>query len=103
MPINDPAAIKFANERVRPLADRLARMAFALQIFLAEYQAKGLEAQFPDDATVVEDGSGADGRTPITGHDVREMVRVAQDLATMATGDTSRMPTIMKVAVNPQD
>jgi hypothetical protein len=99
--MSSPQVVKFCNERIRPCADTIARVAVQVSAIVQEWQAKGLVDQIPDDATVIDDGAATDGRTPITGHDVRQMIALAEDLVAMATGQNTRMPTVIKVAVNP--
>jgi hypothetical protein len=36
MPITDPQAVKFCNEKVRPIADRYAQLYWLSKIFLTE-------------------------------------------------------------------
>lgn len=99
--IEDPRAVKFANERIRPLADKVASMWMALQAVGAEFQAKGIADVVPDKPDeIVADGSDVDGRTPISGHDIHQMIALIADLVTMGNGDNSKIPTVLKCAVN---
>jgi len=100
--ITDPQVKKFADEQVRPLADKVARMTVAIQAFVQTFEAKALGNLIPNDATVIDDGASTDGRTPITGADVHQMLELATDLVAMASGENTKMPTVLKVAVNPQ-
>ncbi len=100
--ITHPTAVRFCNDRVRILADRIAAVHAVISLFAGEFAAKNLAAVIPDDAEqVVLDGSETDGRSPITGADVHVMLALAGDLLAMATGPSSKMATVLKVAVNP--
>lgn len=99
--ITSPQAVRFSNERVRTLADTVARAFTQVQSFAAEFQAKGLADLIPNDGTVIADGSDTDGRTPITGADVYQMLALADDLLSMASGPNTRLPVVLKAAVNP--
>lgn len=105
MPITDPAAIRFVNERIRPLADRLARMNALLALLLGEWDAKGMADLIPDDAAAaVEDGRASEGIVQVTGADVRDIVKLAQTLYAWANDPAaSKVPAVLKVAVNPSE
>lgn len=100
--IDNPQAVKFCNEHVRVLADRVAGIAVQIQSFGAMFAAKGLAELIPNDETPIDDGSKSDGRTPITGADVWEMLALAKTLGEMATGPDSKIATVLKVSVNPR-
>lgn len=103
MPVNDPTAIKFSNEHVRTLADSLAGVFRDLKVFQAHWEAKGMETLFPAGGGAIEDGSPADGRTPITADDVRAFRAVVD--AFVAAGDSGGNATqnlVVKIAVNPR-
>lgn len=100
--ITNLPAVKFSNERVRPVCDRVAGLFSSIVTLASEFQAKGLDQIIPDDDTVIDDGAGTvDGRTPITGHDVHQIIALATDLISMGTGQNTKMPTVLKIAVNP--
>lgn len=67
MAIDDPQAVKFCNEKIRPAADRYAQLYWTAKILLVEWNAAGLGTLIPNTADVVVDGSVSDGRSPITG------------------------------------
>jgi hypothetical protein len=67
MAIDDPQAVKFCNEKIRPAADRYAQLYWTAKILIAEWNAAGLGTLIPNTADVVVDGSATDGRSPITG------------------------------------
>ena len=104
--INDPAAVRFSNERVRVAADILCRGVNAAKAILAEWDAKGMASKFPADETaVVEDGAPNDGREVITGADVNRIMEALNTLVSALEGVASNGKThyqnALKVAVNP--
>ena len=115
----DARAIKFVNERVRPLADLIAGLFAHGPEVLAEYEAKGLATLFgvpataltvdtpPDCTTIIPlgitDGSPADGRTPFLNLELLaalRMVRYLNGLGAQDAGAASKLA--LKIAVNPR-
>lgn len=101
-PITNPEAVRFANERSRPLADLVAGAFQAIQAYWQAWDAKGLGAVIPNDSSVIADGSDADGRTPITGADLHQLKSLCDDLVMMGVGENTKIPTVLKVSVNPR-
>src|SRR5690348_15835710 len=100
--ITDPTAIKFSNEQIRPIADRFMKLYYASKAASADWTAKGLGALFPNDSSLVVDGSATDGRTPITGGDVNIIVSHLNTLiADLEASSNLKRNQIDKVAVNP--
>lgn len=99
--VSDPTAIKFCNENIRPVADQIAQLQTTLAVTLAAWSAKGMANLIPNDTSVIEDGSPADGRTSLTGVDINAFIGLLETLQGMATGQNSQMPTVLKIAVNP--
>jgi hypothetical protein len=100
--ITNPEAVRFANERSRPLADLVAGAFQAIQAYWQAWDAKALGDVIPDDESVVADGSETDGRTPITGHDLHQLKALCDDLVGMGLGENTKIPIVLKVAVNPR-
>lgn len=100
--ITDPAAVRWSNERARPLADLVAGAFQGMVLYAQAWDSKGMGSLIPDDNSVVDDGSAVDGRTPITGHDLHELRALVTDLVAMGAGQNSRMPTVLKASVNPR-
>ena len=104
--IDQPNAVRFSNERIRVAADILCRGVAAAKAILAEWQAKSMATQFPDDATyIVADGSPADGRQQITGADANRAIEALQTLVGALESASSNGKThyenALRVAVNP--
>lgn len=75
MPITNPAAIRFVTDQIRPLCVR-ARADHARRQSLATQWYSGINAMFPNDSTVVEDGRAGDGVRQLTGADVNSVMNI---------------------------
>jgi hypothetical protein len=101
--ISDPQAVRFCNERVRPAADRFAQLYWWAKAVAAEWEAQGIAAKIPNDASVILDGAATDGRPIITGADVNTMAaRVAEFIALLEATGSAKLSQILKVSVNSQ-
>ena len=109
MAINDPSAIKFSNENLRPLADTYAQFHKAAKEACFLWQAKGVNALIPNDpAVIVMDTAvasvqgGPDGRTIITGADLNALIGFAAGfVADNEANGNAKILLVGKVAVNP--
>lgn len=101
MAIDNVQAVRFCNEKVRPLADELARAYFRAKAVAAEWYANNMGAIIPVDGGLVVDGSATDGRPPITGNDATNIiVRATELIADYEASTNAKLNTIMKVQVN---
>ena len=99
--ITNPQAIKFSNEQIRPAADRYMQLYWSAKQLVADWTSKGMAQLFPNDSSVVMDGSDVDGRTPITGADVNIMVSHLNALiADLEASNNLKRNQIQKIAVN---
>lgn len=103
MAVTNPEVVKFSNERSRPLADLVAGAFQAIMSYAQLWDAKGLGSIIPNDGTVIADGSDVDGRTPITGADLHQLKALCVDLIGMGVGENTKIPTVLKIAVNPRE
>ncbi len=107
MAINDPAATKWSNEKIRRLADRLLRSYTDAKGVLTHWGV-GVSDMFPDNAAeVVEDGAHStadpkpDGRLEINGADVNTMITCLSTLVTAYEAMSDEVKaTVVKVSVN---
>ena len=67
--INDAQVIRWANERSRSIADRLAELSAAMSAYQSDYAAQGIAAKIvaAGASNLVADGSDVDGRPQISG------------------------------------
>lgn len=81
MPIDDPVAVAFANQQVRPNAETTRAAAFQLSAYLAAIEAGGA-ALFPEGGGAVEDGRQAtEGVAQVTADEVRAFNALAAGIA----------------------
>lgn len=100
--ISDTQAIKFANEQIRPLADAMGASYKHMKTTLAFWDAKSVSSLFPNDASLVIDGSASDGRTPIVGADVNALITIVRSLVgAMEANNNAALNQVIKIAVNP--
>ena len=75
--ITNPQAVLFCNDYVRTRANDTLRAYERARSLLLEWDSTGMSALIPNNvADTVIDGSAQDGRTPITGRDVNNLVEV---------------------------
>jgi hypothetical protein len=100
--ITDAEAVRFADEEIRPFADKLAVAYYAAVALVDDWNARGLGSLFPNDSSPVIDGSAADGRPPITGAMVNNIINRASELkADLSEFSNAKLNTLLQVAVNP--
>lgn len=82
MAITNTQAIKFSNEQVRPLAEKVRGLKAEIDAAMVEWFG-GINALFPNDnAEIVEDGRTAEGVSVLDGEDVVGFVNVIAALQT---------------------
>lgn len=100
--ITDQAAIKFSNEQVRRCADQMGRFYYLAKQMVDTWNANSYSVIFPNDDTLVADGATQDGRKPVTGAHVNEMVFAAtQFVASFEQGSNAILNNVLQVSVNP--
>lgn len=97
----NPQAVRVANERFRPLADRIAQSYHFCKAFKDQIQAEGIDTLFATDKDVIEDGSAVDGRSPLANEDVKGLIAFLDQFGTFMDGDPTMRDLILRVAVNP--
>lgn len=103
MPNTNPQAVAVANEKLRPLADRLGQLYYYMKIAQNEYNAENWLSLFPNDADTIADGSATDGRTIITNTDVRNFMTHVGTLITSFEASTNAMlNNVIKIAPHPE-
>lgn len=99
--ITNPEAVKFCNEKIRPVADRYAQLYWFAKIVLAEWNAGDLSTNVPNTSDVVVDGSATDGRTPITGAQVNGIIANLQLLVNdLEANNELKLNALAQIAVN---
>lgn len=115
MPITNPVAIRFSNEKIRVAADLLAQVDNFAAAVLAEWAALGGVALIPntvgnilrDSASPTDDvGTGGDGRPVVDGAKVNNIInrlnglRATASNSGLAMGVAGVRDTVLQVAVN---
>lgn len=103
MAVNDPQAVAFCNEKIRPLADVLEAAYRTASVVVADWFAQNVPAVLPSDGGQVYDGAEADGRPILQSPDVYNVITRAQELlADYDAAGGAKLNTVLKVAVNGQ-
>ena len=99
--ITNPIAVRFSNEKVRPMADLLGQTYHSAKVLIAEWNAFGGSALVPKTADVIDDGADFDGRFPVTANMINAIMDRLTDLVAdfEATGG-AKLNAILKVGVN---
>lgn len=74
--ITDPQSIRFVNEQIRPLAEKLRALITKITSAETDWFA-GLNAKFPNDTTAVTDNRDGEGVSRLTGADINSIMSVA--------------------------
>lgn len=78
MAITSTEAIKFSNEQVRPLSEKMRNLYYELKSMVADWN-NGDSANFPvDDQDMLEDGREVNGVSRLSGNDVNLFISQAQ-------------------------
>lgn len=102
MAITDGSAISFANETVRPLADRIAQVHSFAKDFLDYWDANAMGDVFTVGGGDVEDGAPNDGRQVITGNSVLGFHNwVAAFVSDLEASGNTNLNTVLNISVNP--
>lgn len=97
----NPQAVLVANTKVRPAADRFGQLYNFMKALSTQSTAGGWLSLFPNDATLIGDGSDIDGRTPITNADIRAFITLAGTFITyMEQSASANLLLTTKISVN---
>ena len=100
--ITNPEAVRFANERLRVAADKLAQAYWFCKEVEREWYANNMGDIFPVADGPVVDGSATDGRHPIGGNEAALLItRCSELVADYEAGGNAKLNTILAIAVNP--
>jgi hypothetical protein len=99
--ITNVQAVKFCNEKVRPAADALGQAYETLRRLKMEWDATLMANLIPNDTTVIADGADTDGRKPITGQMVYNILnRGFEYMTDQEANFNAKLNTIKQVTVN---
>ena len=99
--ITNAQVVAFANNRVRPLADKLNRARNEALEVLADYNAQGIGSLInaAGDSNLIADGSAVDGRPRMSGGDIYNLVTLIDALTTTSAFFTTDRATVVKKCV----
>jgi len=86
MAIDDPRVIKYVNEIVRPMAEKLRALKAELDDALATWHTQTAAILPVDQTEQVDDGRAAEGISRLTGNDVILVVVQMQAIQTLLNG-----------------
>jgi hypothetical protein len=103
--ITNAEAVAFCNDKIRPVADKLAQAYYDAKIVVDDWTANSMGTLIPNSASdIVVDGSATDGRHVISGADATTIVtRCMEFVADMEANNNAKLNTILSVAVNVGD
>lgn len=99
---DNPQAVRIANERIRPLADKMAGLYADISDILLDARASNWEKVFPPDGETIADGADRDGRTPITNMDILILLKSITDLHEHLGASPEAIMVTRRLAVNPR-
>lgn len=76
MPIDNPVAIRFVNEQLRPIAEKMRATKIELKQAFADWQQKAAEHVPDNDKEALEDGREAEGVSRLHGADLHAFINV---------------------------
>ena len=99
----NPQVITFCNAHARPMADSMATSYWTAKKILTEWNSLNMGALIPNDGTAIADGAATDGRSPITGQMVTNIiVRATEIITDYEAAGNAKLNTVAQVAVNSQ-
>lgn len=99
--IDNPEVRTFCNEGIRRLADKAAAYYYAANALIDEWEATDMGSKIPDSGDLIIDGSATDGRSPITGANVRSLKEhVELMVADLQANNKAKLAVLLKIEVN---
>lgn len=99
MPVTDPQAIKFCNEQVRPLAEKLRALRVEIEAAQTDWFA-GLNAKFPNDSGAVTDSREAEGVSRLTGADINSFMSIAIGMLNAGNAEIIAKPCVRSLTAS---
>lgn len=96
--IVDPQAIKFCNEQVRPLCEEARALMARIDAMNTSWGA-GINAMFPNDASLVADGRDAEGVSRLTGANIQSVVGILLAIKTASNTQIISLPCVRALSV----
>jgi hypothetical protein len=104
MAITSPQAVRFVNDEIRPMSERLRDVKAKIDSLLDKWTSDGISALIAnDDREALEDGRDAEGVSRLNGKDVNQMVALLTSLQTRlnqaGTSSVISKPTVRQLDV----
>lgn len=99
MTIADPEAIRFVNEQIRPLCEQTRALVVKLNSMETLWNS-GLNSEFPNDATPVDDGRDAEGVSRLTGADINQVMSVLLAMMGQYNSEIVEKPCVRSLSVS---
>ena len=97
----NPQVITFCNAHARVMADSMASNYWTAKKIVTEWNSLNLGALIPNDGTAIADGAATDGRSPITGAMINNIINRANEvIADYEAASAAKLSTITQVSVN---
>lgn len=78
--ISDKQAIRFVNEQVRPMCEKVRAVMAEIGSMQVDWF-QGLNAMFPNDSSAVDDGRDGEGISRLTGADINNVMTILGAIA----------------------
>lgn len=91
--INDPQAVRFCNEVVRPMCELARAFVARTQSHTTEWFS-GINALFPNDSSPVDDGRETEGVSRLTGADVNSVMGILIAMAAESNSEIISKPCV---------
>lgn len=99
MAITNPEAIRFVNEQVRPLCEKARALSVEISAMKTLWFG-GLDAQFPNDTTGLDDGRDGQGVSRLTGAQVQLAVGVLIAMLDQANAEIIAKPCVRPLSAS---
>lgn len=96
--ITNPQAIKFCNEDIRPLAERIRALVAEIGSIQTRWFS-GINTMFPNDGSAVDDGRDAEGISRLIGSDVNSVMGIAITMASASNAEIIEKPCVRSLQV----
>lgn len=99
MSITNPEAVRFVNEQVRPLCEKARALAAEITAMQTLWFG-GLDAQFPNDTTALDDGRDTQGVSRLTGAQIQLAVGVLLNMLGQANAEIIAKPCVRPLSAS---
>lgn len=97
--ITNPIAIKFVNEKIRPITEKIRALVAAGTSIKIGWDS-GIKDLFPNDDSLVADGREAEGVSRVTGADINNVMIVAEAMLSQNNPVVIEKPTVRALEAN---